>query len=123
MGDQNGMSLFGKRKFHDIPNYVENSFNKTLHHDYDKTSSVISFLFSNIIGNAYCFLGPYGVRKVVYCDHIASSRALESIESYIKEHILPNYGNVHTTTTVTSLQSSMFQQEARFVLTFHKFCY
>ena len=103
----------GKRKFYDIPNVSAYTFKSNRSNNFMK-DEIIEFIREDIIGKDNSFNGPYGRRKIIYCDHIASSRALNSIESYIKDHVLTNYGNTHTTTTVTSLQSSMFQQEARY---------
>ena len=36
------------------------------------------------------------------------------IEDYIRKQVLPLYGNTHTTTTVTSLQTTLFRHEARY---------
>ena len=80
-----------------------------------ETEKLFQFIREDIIGKDKTFISPYGKRKVVYCDHIASSRALSSVESYIREHVLTSYGNTHTSTTATSSQSSMFQHEARCV--------
>ena len=41
-------------------------------------------------------------------------RSLSFIEDYIKEQVLPHYGNTHTTTTVTSLQTTLYRHEARY---------
>ena len=41
--------------------------------------------------------------------------SLKFIEDYIEEEVLPDYGNTHTTTNVTSLQTTLFRHEARFV--------
>lgn len=50
---------------------------------------------------------------VIYCDYIASGRSLSFIEDFIYSEVLPNYGNTHTMTSVTSLQTTMFRHEAR----------
>ncbi len=50
---------------------------------------------------------------LVYCDHTASNRALDSIEEYIRDVCLPLYGNTHTNTSVTGSQSTAFVAEAR----------
>ncbi len=50
---------------------------------------------------------------VVYCDYIASGRALAFLEDFIYNEVLPDYGNTHTTTSVTSLQTTMFRHEAK----------
>ena len=41
-------------------------------------------------------------------------RSLSFIEDYIQEQVLPHYGNTHTTTTVTSLQTTLYRHEARY---------
>jgi len=44
---------------------------------------------------------------------LSSGRALASIEDYLREAILPTYGNSHTPTAKTGRQSSDFVAEAR----------
>jgi len=114
---------FGRRRFYDIPTKVQNKgeCNETDDKDMNSHHSVLRFLAQDLIGKNSCLKGPYGQRMIVYCDYIASGRALNSIENYIQQHILPTYGNTHTTTTVTSLQSSMFMQESRSVKV-HEVC-
>lgn len=41
------------------------------------------------------------------------SRSLSFIEDYIHREVLPEYGNTHTTTSVTSLQTTLYRHEAR----------
>ncbi|XP_002119654.2 uncharacterized protein LOC100175538 [Ciona intestinalis] len=82
----------------------------------DESKSLLEFIHKDIIGNGVAYDGPFGKRKLVYCDYIATGRAVESIETYIKENVLPWYGNVHTTTSVTSHQSTLFQNESRLMV-------
>ena len=107
--------MSAKRKFHDLPKVSDVSA-KSTEEKFENTEEFLKFVSNDVIGNDYEFDSPFGKRKVTYCDYIASGKALKSIESYINDNILPSYGNTHTTTTVTSLQSSMFLQEARFVI-------
>lgn len=79
----------------------------------DHGSRLCRFIDGNIIGKLHEFTGPFGRRQVVYCDYTASGRALRCIEDYILENVLPSYGNTHTTTSVTSLQTTLFRHEAR----------
>ena len=44
---------------------------------------------------------------------VSCFRSLTFIEDYIREQVLPHYGNTHTTTTVTSLQTTLYRHEAR----------
>ena len=43
-------------------------------------------------------------------------RAISFIEDYIREQILPLYGNTHTTTSRTGLQSTRLREEARHII-------
>nr|CAD7460575.1 unnamed protein product [Timema tahoe] len=52
---------------------------------------------------------------VVYCDYTASGRSLQFIEDYILREVLPCYGNTHTTTSITSLQSTLYSLEMRYL--------
>lgn len=67
-----------------------------------------------IIGADAVFPTALGLtRRIVYCDYVASGRALGFIEDYIRGQVLPLYGNTHTTTSVTGLQTTCFRHEAR----------
>ncbi|XP_050546632.1 uncharacterized protein LOC126908518 isoform X2 [Daktulosphaira vitifoliae] len=52
----------------------------------------------------------------VYCDYAASGKSLQFIEDYILREVLPVYGNTHTTTNVTSLQSTLYRHESRDII-------
>ncbi|XP_065205688.1 uncharacterized protein LOC135835380 isoform X2 [Planococcus citri] len=77
---------------------------------------LIKYVDENIIGRNVTFLGPFGRRKVVYCDYTASGRSLHFIEDYILKEVLPLYANTHTSSNVTALQSSLYRQEARDII-------
>ncbi|XP_014783863.1 uncharacterized protein LOC106878996 [Octopus bimaculoides] len=62
------------------------------------------------------FTGPYGQRQVLYLDYVASGRALSFIEEYVRNEVLPDYGNTHTTTSITSLQTTLYRHEARDII-------
>ncbi|XP_045480005.1 uncharacterized protein LOC123684683 [Harmonia axyridis] len=76
-------------------------------------NKLIKYIEDNVVGKSSAFLGPFGRRKVVYCDYAAAGRSLQFIEEYILREVLPCYGNTHSTTSITSLQSTSFRQEAR----------
>ena len=67
----------------------------------------------SVVGARADFSGPFGRRRVVYCDHVASGRAVGFVEDFLRAEVLPLYGNTHTTTTITSLQTTHFRDEAR----------
>ncbi|XP_076446986.1 uncharacterized protein LOC143284202 [Babylonia areolata] len=78
--------------------------------------TLVTNVANSIIGRDKTFCGPFGQRQVVYLDYIASGRALSFIEDYIQKEVLPEYGNTHTTTSVTSLQTTLFRHEARDII-------
>lgn len=84
--------------------------------NFEKSCKLAAFIDKNIIGKQHEFVSPFGRRQVVYCDYTASGKSLESIETYIVNEVLPTYGNTHTTTSVTSLQTTLFRHESREIL-------
>ena len=78
-----------------------------------ETADLLETVRKGVLGDGCEFDGPFGPRPIVYADHTASGRALRFVESYIAEHVLPLYGNTHTTTSVTGRQSTLFRTEAR----------
>ncbi|CAL8072604.1 unnamed protein product [Orchesella dallaii] len=52
----------------------------------------------------------------VYMDHTASGKSLSVIENFIGKYVLPNYANTHTTTSRTSLQTTLFRDQARDII-------
>jgi selenocysteine lyase/cysteine desulfurase len=59
---------------------------------------------------------PFGSRPLIYADYTASGRSLAFIEDYVRDGLLPTYGNTHTSTTKTGRQSSDFVAEARTIV-------
>ena len=55
----------------------------------------------NIIGIDQEFVSPYGTKKIVYADWIASGRLYAPIEERISDTFGPYVGNTHTETSVT----------------------
>ena len=55
----------------------------------------------NIIGYDQTFVGPYGEKKIVYADWIASGRLYKPIEEKIAKELGPFVGNTHTETSIT----------------------
>eukprot|EP00439_Symbiodinium_sp_Y106_P038368 s7301_g4.t1 len=76
-------------------------------------SELRQFLRSNTIGIDHVVKTPFGVRRLAYGDFTASGRSLRWIEDFIKDHVLPVYGNTHTLSTATARQSTFFRNEAR----------
>lgn len=59
---------------------------------------------------------PFGSKPLVYADWTASGRSLKSIERYMRDKVMPLYGNTHTTTSTTGAQTTAFREEAREII-------
>lgn len=56
----------------------------------------IDSLHQGVIGGDAVIEGPFGPRRMIYADYVASGRALRQVESAIMEDVLPWYANSHT---------------------------
>jgi selenocysteine lyase/cysteine desulfurase len=54
------------------------------------------------------------INKVCYADYTASGRPLSFIEDYLKDKVLSNYANTHSTGTNTAAQTTKLRDEARY---------
>ena len=93
------------RKFYEIPTEFESSKTSTS----DNKQQIADYIHQNVVGAETTFLSPFGRKKIVYCDYTASGKSLKFIEEFITGEVLPFYGNTHTTTSVTSLQTTLYR--------------
>jgi selenocysteine lyase/cysteine desulfurase len=66
-----------------------------------------------VIGDDEVMPGPYGPRRVTYADYTASGRALDFVEQFLRENVLPRYANTHTESSGTGLQTTRLREDAR----------
>jgi selenocysteine lyase/cysteine desulfurase len=80
------------------------------------TPDLIDAIRANVIGEDEAVVGPFGLRRVTYADYTASGRSLTFIEDFIREAVLPLYGNTHTESSGTGLQTTRFREDARRII-------
>ncbi|MEM7101498.1 MAG: aminotransferase class V-fold PLP-dependent enzyme [Bacteroidota bacterium] len=73
----------------------------------------------NIIGNDAVFSSPYGEKRIIYADWIASGRLYRPIEEKLCNLIGPYVGNTHTETTVTGTSMTLAYHKAKEIIKQH----
>ncbi|KAL9274134.1 putative cysteine desulfurase, partial [Drosera capensis] len=89
-----------------------NEMMPTIVHDDPSMENKLLWLRSNIIGGNAEFSSPFGQRRITYADTTASGRSLRYIEDYIVSHVLPFYGNTHTSDSYVGYRSTRMVYEA-----------
>ncbi len=82
----------------------------------DQSTSLIEAIRAGVIGDDAAVVGPFGLRRVTYADYTASGRSLAFIEDFIRDAVLPLYGNTHTESSGTGLQTTRFREDARRII-------
>lgn len=74
---------------------------------------LIDGLRRGVIGEGTTIDGPFGPRKLVYADYVASGRALRQVEGFVMEHVLPYYANSHTEASFCGAAMTRMRRAAR----------
>jgi selenocysteine lyase/cysteine desulfurase len=80
------------------------------------TSPLLARIREAVIGDDTMMDGPYGPRRVTYCDYTASGRALTFLEDFLRCEVLPRYANTHTEASGTGLQTTRLREDARRII-------
>ncbi len=73
----------------------------------------VDALREGLIGGDTSIETPYGTRKLIYADYVASGRALRQIETFVMEEVLPFYANSHTKASYCGAQMTGLRDAAR----------
>ena len=73
----------------------------------------------NIIGRDQTFVSPFGEKKILYADWIASGRIYKEIEARLSDEIFPFVANTHTETSTTGATMSLAFDEALNIIKNH----
>lgn len=68
---------------------------------------------AGLIGEDVQLDGPFGERPLVYADYVASGRALEQVEDFIRYRVLPYYANTHTQASFCGEFMTKLREDAR----------
>ena len=71
-----------------------------------------AWIRSQLIGHEATAQTPFGERRVVYADYVASGRSLQWIENFILKQVLPLYANTHTEDSATGARMTALAHDA-----------
>lgn len=73
-------------------------------------------LREGFVGSAARIDGPYGSKRLLYADYVASGRAVRQVETFVLDEILPYYANSHTEASFCGGVMTRMRREARAII-------
>jgi len=85
----------------------------------DELEKYFSKYRTNIVGINKTFFSPYGEKKIIYADWVASGRLYEPIEKKLLENFGPYVGNTHSESSVTGVTMTLSYHYAHDIIKKH----
>src|SRR3990167_7869800 len=85
----------------------------------DKLEKYFDRYRKNTIGFNQTFISPYGEKKIVYADWIASGRLYKPIEKAISEVFGPFVGNTHSEESITGTSMTLAYHHSHDIIKHH----
>ncbi|XP_041970127.1 uncharacterized protein LOC121726703 [Aricia agestis] len=105
-----------KGKSESMQEDLPSRWNLSCGHKTEDASKLIKYIDDNVIGKGNSFCGPFGRRKVVYCDYNGSGRALLWLEEYMARMVLPIHATRCKALSITNGQSEIYRSESKEIL-------
>jgi selenocysteine lyase/cysteine desulfurase len=78
--------------------------------------ALAGILRDSVIGTRQQVEGPFGPRRITYADYAASGRSVRIVEDFIRDRVLPFYGNTHSESSATARRTTRLREEARSII-------
>ncbi len=82
-------------------------------HQLRQLDNPVADLRDQVIGSGMQIQTPFGPKKLIYADYIASGRAVRCIEDFVMTQVLPYYANSHTEQSFCGARMTQLREEAR----------
>ena len=92
--------------------YATNAFAANSGYDAKLSGVNPAWIRAQLIGQDAIAQTPFGERRIVYADYVASGRSLQWIENFIQKQVLPHYANTHTEDSATGARMSALAHDA-----------
>ncbi|MCK0151571.1 aminotransferase class V-fold PLP-dependent enzyme [Marivita sp. S6314] len=74
---------------------------------------VLDWVRAGLIGDGIEIDGPFGPKPLIYADYVASGRALDQVEDFVRHKVLPYYANSHTQASFCGSYVTRLREAAR----------
>ena len=80
------------------------------------SDTIVADIASGLVGRGLELMGPFGKKRMIYADYVASGRALWQIENFVLTELLPIYANSHTEASYLGSMMTSLRRKARNII-------